>query len=167
MRVNQDITATKVRLVGVNGELLGILSRESALSKAEEAGTDMVEVAPNANPPVCRLMDYSKYKYAESKRQHELKLKQKQIQVKEIKFRPVTDDGDYAVKMRNIIRFIQEGNKVKVTLRFRGREITHQEFGIALLKRVEEDLKDKAIIEVFPKMEGRQITMILAPSKKK
>lgn len=153
-------------MVGVEGEPLGIVSLAEAFAKAEEADIDLVEIAPNAAPPVCRLMDYGKFKYAESKRQHEVKLKQKQVVVKEIKFRPGTDDGDYNIKVRNIIRFIQEGDKAKITLRFRGREITHQEFGMALLKRVEADLKEYAIVEQYPKMEGRQMVMVLGPIKK-
>jgi translation initiation factor IF-3 len=128
---------------------------------------DLVEIAPQASPPVCRLMDYGKFKYAESKRQHEAKMKQKQVHVKEIKFRPGTDEGDYKIKLRNITRFIEDGDKAKITLRFRGREITHQELGMALLKRVEEDTKEFAQVEQFPKMEGRQMVMVLAPAKKK
>ncbi len=153
-------------MVGIEGEPLGIMSLREAFAKAEEADIDLVEIAPNANPPVCRLMDYGKFKYAESKRQHEIKLKQKQVQVKEIKFRPGTDDGDYNIKVRNIIKFIQDGDKAKITLRFRGREITHQEFGLALLRRVEADTKEVAIVEQFPKMEGRQMVMVLAPQRK-
>ena len=130
------------------------------------ADIDLVEIAPNAEPPVCRLMDYGKFKYAESKKQHEVKLKQKQVSIKEVKFRPGTDDGDYAIKVRNIIRFIQDGDKAKITLRFRGREITHQEFGLALLRRVEADTKDVAVVEQFPKMEGRQMVMVLGAPKK-
>jgi translation initiation factor IF-3 len=137
-----------------------------AFAKAEEADIDLVEIAPNAEPPVCRLMDYGKFKYAESKKQHEVKLKQKQVSIKEVKFRPGTDDGDYAIKVRNIIRFIQDGDKAKITLRFRGREITHQEFGLALLRRVEADTKDVAVVEQFPKMEGRQMVMVLGAPKK-
>lgn len=152
--------------MGVDGEPLGIVSLAEAFAKAEEADIDLVEIAPNAAPPVCRLMDYGKFKYAESKRQHEVKLKQKQVSVKEIKFRPGTDDGDYAIKVRNIIRFINDGDKAKITLRFRGREITHQELGLALLRRVEADTKDVAVVEQFPKMEGRQMVMVLAPPKK-
>jgi translation initiation factor IF-3 len=153
-------------LVGIEGEPLGILTLAEAFAKAEEADIDLVEIAPNAVPPVCRLMDYGKFKYAESKKQHEVKLKQKQVQVKEIKFRPGTDDGDYAIKVRNIIRFIEDGDKAKITLRFRGREITHQEFGLALLRRVEADTKEVAVVEQFPKMEGRQMVMVLGPHKK-
>lgn len=150
----------------MEGEPLGIVSLSEALAKAEEIDIDLVEIAPQAAPPVCRLMDYGKFKYAESKRQHEARLKQKQVQVKEVKFRPGTDDADYNMKVRNLIRFLQEGDKAKVTLRFRGREITHQEFGLALLKRVEADLQEYAVVEQFPKMEGRQMVMVLGPHKK-
>ncbi len=133
---------------------------------AEEAEVDLVEIAPQAKPPVSRLMDYGKFKYQQSKRQHEAKLKQKQIQVKEIKFRPGTDEGDYQIKLRNLIRFLEEGDKAKVTLRFRGREMAHQELGLAQLKRVEADLAEYAVVEQFPKMEGRQMVMMLAPKRK-
>ncbi|ABE50269.1 bacterial translation initiation factor 3 (bIF-3) [Methylobacillus flagellatus KT] len=150
----------------MDNEPLGIVTLNEAFAKAEEADTDLVEIAPQASPPVCRLMDYGKYKYAESKRQHEARLKQKQVQVKEVKFRPGTDEGDYQVKLRNLIRFLQEGDKAKVTLRFRGREITHQEIGLALLRRVEADLAEYAVVEQFPKMEGRQMVMVLSPQKK-
>lgn len=153
-------------MIGVSGEQLGVVGLADALSKAEEADIDLVEIAPQATPPVCRLMDYGKFKYAESKRQHEAKLKQKQVQVKEVKFRPGTDDGDYNVKLRNLIRFLQDGDKAKITLRFRGREITHQELGLALLKRVEADLVEYAVVEQFPKMEGRQMVMVLSPIRK-
>ncbi len=153
--------------MGVEGESLGIVSITEALQKAEELDIDLVEIAPQAEPPVCRLMDYGKFKYAESKRQHEAKMKQKQVHIKEVKFRPGTDEGDYKIKLRNITRFIEDGDKAKITLRFRGREITHQELGMALLKRVEEDTKEVAQVEQFPKMEGRQMVMVLAPAKKK
>ncbi len=166
VRINGDITAPQIRLVGVDGEALGIVTLAEAFAKAEEADIDLVEIAPQAAPPVCRLMDYGKFKYAESKKQHEARLKQKQVQVKEVKFRPGTDEGDYNVKLRNLIRFLQEGDKAKITLRFRGREITHQELGLALLKRVEADLQEYAVVEQFPKMEGRQMVMVLAPHKK-
>ncbi|ACT49966.1 MULTISPECIES: translation initiation factor IF-3 [Methylovorus] len=166
IRINGDITAQQIRLVGVDGEPLGIMSLNEAFAKAEEADIDLVEIAPQAQPPVCRLMDYGKFKYAESKRQHEARLKQKQVQVKEVKFRPGTDEGDYQVKLRSLIRFLQEGDKAKITLRFRGREITHQELGLALLKRVEADLQEHAVVEQFPKMEGRQMVMVLGPHKK-
>ena len=150
----------------MEGEQLGIVSLRQALTLAEEAEIDLVEIAPQAVPPVCRLMDYGKFKYHESKKQHEARLKQKQVQVKEVKFRPGTDEGDYQVKLRNLIRFLEEGDKAKVTLRFRGREITHQELGLALLKRVEADLQEYAVTEQFPKMEGRQMVMVLGPHKK-
>ena len=160
------ITAPQVRLIGAEKEPLGIVSIAEALRLADEAELDLVEISPLADPPVCRIMDIGKFKYAESKKQHEVKLKQKQVQVKEIKFRPGTDDGDYAIKVRNIIRFIEDGDKAKITLRFRGREITHQEFGLALLRRVEADTKEVALVEQFPKMEGRQMVMVLGPHKK-
>ncbi len=166
VRINGDIVASEVRVVGLEGEQLGIMRLMDALRRAEEEEVDLVEIAPTAKPPVCRLMDYGKYKYRESKRQHEAKVKQKQIQVKEIKFRPGTDDGDYAIKVRNLIRFLNEGDKTKVTLRFRGREMTHQELGYNLLKRVEADLMPHGVVEQFPKMEGRQMVMVLAPRKK-
>ncbi len=137
-----------------------------ALTMAEEAGVDLVEIAPMATPPVCRLMDFGKFKYQEAKRAHEAKLKQKQIQVKEVKFRPATDDNDYAIKLRNLTKFLQEGDKAKITLRFRGREMAHQEFGIRMLERIKADLEEHAIVEQFPKMEGRQLVMVLAPNKK-
>jgi len=156
----------EIRLIGVEGEPLGIVSLQSALKMAEDAEIDLVEIAPTAQPPVCRLMDYGKFKYQESKKQHEAKLKQKQIQVKEVKFRPGTDEGDYQVKLRNLMRFLEEGDKTKITLRFRGREMTHQEIGLRLLKRVEADLLEIGVVEQFPKMEGRQMIMVLSPKKK-
>jgi translation initiation factor IF-3 len=165
-RVNEEITAPEIRLIGVDGEQLGVVSLQQALALAEENEIDLVEIAPTAQPPVCRLMDYGKFKYRESKKKHEAKLKQKQIQVKEIKFRPGTDEGDYQVKLRNLIRFLQDGDKTKITLRFRGREMTHQEIGMRLLKRVEADLVEYGQVEQFPKLEGRQMVMVLAPLKK-
>jgi translation initiation factor IF-3 len=134
---------------------------------AEEAEVDLVEIAPQADPPVCRLMDYGKFKYQEQKRQHEARLKQKVIQVKEVKFRPGTDEGDYAVKLRNLRRFLEEGDKAKITLRFRGREMAHQEFGVRLLERVRNDIDDLAVVEQMPRLEGRQMIMVVAPRKKK
>ncbi len=151
----------------MEGEQLGIVPLREALAKADEAELDLVEIAPQAQPPVCRIMDYGKFKYQESKRQHEAKLKQKQIQVKEVKFRPGTDENDYQVKLRSLVRFLGEGDKAKVTLRFRGREMAHQEFGLELLKRVENDLVELGVVEQFPKLEGRQMIMVLAPKKKK
>ena len=142
------------------------MTAQVALRMAEEAGVDLVEIAPLAKPPVCRIMDYGKFKYAEAKKAHEAKLKQKQIQVKEVKFRPGTDEGDYQIKLRNLVRFLQDGDKTKVTLRFRGREMAHQEFGVRLLERVKADLEPYGTVEQFPKMEGRQLVMVLAPLKK-
>ena len=133
---------------------------------AEEAGSDLVEIAPTAKPPVCRIMDYGKFKYQEQKRAHEAKLKQKQVQVKEIKLRPGTDENDYQIKLRNMMRFLEEGDKVKVTLRFRGREMAHQEFGMRQLERIKTDLEEQGQVEQMPKMEGRQMVMIIGPSKK-
>ena len=134
---------------------------------AEQSDVDLVEIAPNADPPVCRMMDYGKFKYQEQKRQAEARAKQKVIQVKEVKFRPATDEGDYQVKLRNLKRFLDEGDKAKVTLRFRGREITHQELGMALLQRIRDDLGDLIVVEQFPKLEGRQMIMMIAPGRKK
>jgi translation initiation factor IF-3 len=155
-----------VRLVGIEGEPIGIVPIEEAMRQAEAAEIDLVEIAPTAKPPVCRLMDYGKFKYRESKKAHEAKLKQKQIQVKEVKFRPGTDEGDYKIKVRNLTRFLTEGDKTKVTLRFRGREMAHQEIGMQLLKRIEADLKEVGVVEQWPKLEGRQMIMILGPKKK-
>ena len=135
------------------------------MARAEAAELDLVEIAPMAKPPVCRVMDYGKFKYREAKKQHEAKLKLKQIQVKEVKFRPGTDEGDYQIKLRNLIRFLGEGDKAKITLRFRGREMAHQEFGIRLLERIRTDLEPHALVEQFPRMEGRQMVMLLAPKK--
>jgi len=154
-----------VRLVGPDNEPLGIVPIAEALAKAEAAELDLVEIAPTAKPPVVRIMDYGKFKYRESKKQHEAKLKLKQIQVKEVKFRPGTDEGDYKIKLRNLVRFLQEGDKAKITLRFRGREMAHQEFGVRLLERVRTDLEPYAVVESFPRMEGRQMVMLLAPKK--
>jgi translation initiation factor IF-3 len=165
-RINGEITTPEVRLVGVEGEQLGIVKIVDALRQAEEADLDLVEIAPTAQPPVCKIMDYGKFKYQESKKQHEAKLKQKQVQIKEIKFRPGTDEGDYQIKLRNLIKFLEEGDKTKITLRFRGREMAHQEIGMAQLRRVSTDLAELAIVEQFPKMEGRQLVMMLAPKKK-
>ncbi len=165
-RINGEINAPEVRLVGTDGAQLGIVRIGEALRQAEEADLDLVEIAPMAQPPVCKIMDYGKFKYQESKRQHEAKLKQKQVQIKEVKFRPGTDEGDYQIKLRNLIRFLEDGDKTKVTLRFRGREMAHQEIGMEQLKRVSADLAELAVVEQFPKMEGRQLVMMLAPKKK-
>jgi translation initiation factor IF-3 len=152
--------------VAENGDQLGIVAVGDALKMAEEQNVDLVEIAPLAVPPVCKLMDYGKFRYREQKKAHEAKLKQKQIQVKEVKFRPGTDEGDYKIKVRNLVQFLEEGDKAKVTLRFRGREMAHQEFGVRLLERVRKDLEATAIIEQFPRLEGRQMVMVLAPKKK-
>jgi len=165
-RINEEISAPEVRLIGAAGEQIGIVSLAAANKMAEEAGVDLVEIAPTAKPPVCRLMDYGKYKYHEAKKRHEAKLKQRQIQIKEVKFRPGTDEGDYQIKLRNLIRFLEEGDKTKVTLRFRGREMAHQEFGVKLLERVRTDLDPYGVVEQFPKLEGRQMVMVLSPKKK-
>ncbi len=155
-----------MRLIGLEGEQLGITKTVDALRSAEQENVDLVEIAPNADPPVCRLMDYGKFKYQEQKRQAEARAKQKIIQVKEVKFRPGTDEGDYQVKLRNLKRFLDEGDKAKVTLRFRGREMAHQELGMKVLERVRDDLLDMAVVEAMPKLEGRQMVMVLAPKKK-
>jgi translation initiation factor IF-3 len=156
-----------VRLNGPENEPLGIVSIQEALRLSAEHDVDLVEIAPTAQPPVCRLMDYGKFKYQEQKKAAEAKSKQKIIEVKEVKFRPGTDDGDYNIKMRNLRRFIAEdGDKGKVTLRFRGREITHQDIGMRMLERIRDELADVALVEQFPKLEGRQMIMVLAPKKK-
>jgi translation initiation factor IF-3 len=165
-RINREITAPEVRLVAENGDQLGIKTVPEALRLAEEANVDLVEIAPLANPPVCKLMDYGKFRYREQKKEHEAKRKQKQIQVKEIKFRPGTDEGDYKIKLGKLIQFLDEGDKAKVTLRFRGREMAHKEFGERLLERVRKDLDAHGMVEQFPKLEGRQMVMVLAPKKK-
>ncbi|EMI5489632.1 translation initiation factor IF-3 [Providencia stuartii] len=166
-RINDEIRVNEVRLTGLDGEQLGVMSVRDALEKAEEAGVDLVEISPNAEPPVCRIMDYGKFLYEKSKSQKEQKKKQKVVQVKEIKFRPGTDEGDYQVKLRNLIRFLEDGDKAKVTLRFRGREMAHQQIGMEVLNRIKADLDELAVVESFPsKIEGRQMIMVLAPKKK-
>ena len=159
--------APEVRLIGPENEPLGVVSIAEALRMAGEADVDLVEVVAAANPPVCRLIEYGKFKYHEQKKAAEAKSKQKVIEVKEIKFRPGTDDSDYNIKMRNIRRFLDEGDKCKVTLRFRGREITHQELGLALLQRIRDELADLIQVEQFPKLKGRQMIMMIAPGRKK
>jgi len=156
-----------VRLTGIDGESIGVVSIDEATRIANDAGVDLVEISPNAEPPVCRVMDYGKYLFEKSKAAKDQKKKQKQIQIKEVKFRPGTDEGDYQVKLRNLTRFLEEGNKGKVTLRFRGREMAHQNLGIDLLNRIKGELEDLAVCESFPnRVEGRQMTMMLAPKKK-
>ncbi|WP_073961043.1 translation initiation factor IF-3 [Sodalis-like endosymbiont of Proechinophthirus fluctus] len=166
-RINREIRAADVRLTGIDGEQIGIISLNEAIEKAEEYGVDLVEISPNAEPPVCRIMDYGKFLYEKSKSAKEQKKKQKIIQVKEIKFRPGTDEGDYQIKLRNLVRFLEDGDKAKITLRFRGREMAHQQIGIEVLNRVRDDLSELAVVESFPsKIEGRQMIMVLAPKKK-
>ena len=155
-----------MRLISQTGEQLGVVSTREAMDMAAEQDVDLVEISPTAKPPVCKLMDFGKFKYEQAKKRDEAKKKQKQVQIKEIKVRPGTDDGDYNIKMRNINRFLEDGDKVKVTLRFRGREMAHQELGAQLLKRVEADLAEVGSVEQFPKMEGRQMVMMIAPKKK-
>jgi translation initiation factor IF-3 len=165
-RVNGEINAPEVRLLGEDGEQIGIVSLRQALEAADEAGLDLVEIAPLARPPVCRVMDYGKFKYQEAKKAHDAKLKQKQVQVKEVKLRPGTDENDYQIKLRNLKRFLEEGDKAKITLRFRGREMAHQEFGLRQLERIKGDLEAVGAVEQMPKMEGRQMVMIVAPIRK-
>ena len=165
-RVNDDIDASEIRLIGLEGEQIGVVSLSEAMDAAADAGVDLVEISPNAEPPVCRVMDYGKFIYEKSKQQKEQKKKQKQIQVKEVKFRPGTDEGDYQVKLRNLRRFLEGGDKAKVTIRFRGREMAHQELGIELLERIKNDLDEVSNCESFPRRaEGRQMIMVLAPNK--
>jgi len=155
-----------VRLIDAEGEQAGIVSLAAAQQLAEEAEMDLVEVSPDAAPPVCRIMDYGKFLFEENKKRHAAKKKQKQIHIKEVKFRPGTEEGDYQVKLRNLSRFLNNGDKTKITLRFRGREMAHQDLGMKLLKRVEQDLEELATVEQFPKMEGRQMVMVMSPKKK-
>ena len=166
-RKNQEIRVPRVRVIGSDGEMIGVLSRDEALRMAEEEGLDLVEIQPNADPPVCKIMDFGKFKFELQKKANEAKKKTKQVEIKEVKFRPVTDEGDYQIKLRNLRRFLEEGDKGKVTLRFRGREITHQEIGMRLLERVRDDLTDCSVVENMPKLEGRQMIMVLGPKKKK
>jgi translation initiation factor IF-3 len=163
--MNEQISVNEVRLIGQNGEQVGVVSLQDALSRAASAELDLVEIVPTAKPPVCRIMDYGKFKFEQSKKAHQAKRRQKQIHVKEVKFRPVTEEGDYQVKLRNLIRFLQDGDKAKVTMRFRGREITHQELGVEFLKRIEKDLAEVGVVEQFPQMEGRQMVMVLSPKR--
>lgn len=165
-RRNDEIEAPEVRVIAADGEQIGIKSRAEALALAGDAEMDLVEVVPNAEPPVCRIMDYGKFRFEQAKKSQVSRKKQKQIQLKEVKFRPGTEEADYQVKMRNVHRFIDNGDKVKVTLRFRGREMAHQELGLQLLQRVEEDMGDEVIIEQRPKLEGRQMVMVMAPKRR-
>ena len=166
-RVNENIICSEVRLIGSDGDNVGLVSPEKALELSEEAGLDLVEISPNASPPVCKIMDYGKYKYEQQKRESEARKNQKIIEVKEIKFRPGTDTHDYEVKMRSVTKFLEKGDKVKITMRFRGREMAHQELGRELLERVAADIEDYGKIENIPKMEGRQMTMMIGPTSSK
>ncbi len=166
-RLNREIQAPEVRLSGPDNEPIGVVSLAEALRMAGDLDVDLVEIASTANPPVCRLVDYGKFKYQEQKRAAEAKAKQTVIEIKEVKFRPGTDDGDYNIKLRNIRRFLADGDKCKITLRFRGREITHQQLGMDLLNRLRDDLGDTIQMESFPKLEGRQMIMMIAPARKK
>ena len=164
-RVNGEIRAERLRLIGEDGTQLGIVSVDEALAEAEQRGFDVVEMSPNADPPVCRLMDYGKFQFQQSKKRQAARRRQQQTQIKEVKFRPGTDDGDYRVKLRNLRRFLHHGHKIKVTLWFRGREMAHQELGLKLLQRVEGDLEEEAKVEQFPKLEGRRLAMVMTPRK--
>ena len=155
-----------MRLISITGEQLGVVTVREALAMAEEQDVDLVEISPTAKPPVCKLMDFGKYKYEQAKKRDEAKKKQKQVQIKEIKFRPGTDEGDYNIKMRNITRFLEDGDKVKVNIRFRGREMRHQELGMELARRVQNDVAEIAVVDQFPRMEGRQMNMMISPKKK-
>ncbi len=166
-RINAEIRVPEVRLIDSEGEQLGVVKIAEALQKAEEADLDLVEIAPDAQPPVCRIMDYGKFRYQEQKRQQEARAKQKTVNVKEVKFRPATDEGDYQVKLRNVRRFIESGDKAKITLRFRGREMAHQKLGMQVLERVKDDLGELVQVESMPKLEGRQMVMVLAPKRTK
>ena len=156
----------RVRVIGADAEQLGILTRDEALALAHDAGMDLVEIQPNGDPPVCRIMDYGKFKFEAQKKQQAAKKKQKQVEIKEVKFRPVTDVGDYQIKLRNMLRFLEDGDKVKVTIRFRGREMSHQDLGRALVQKIQDDVADVALIESYPRLEGRQMTMMIGPKKK-
>ena len=166
-RINEQINVPEVRLIDVDGNQAGVVSTREALRAAEESSLDLVEISPSAKPPVCRIMDYGKFLFEVSKKQAEARKKQKQIQVKELKFRPTTEDGDYQVKLRNLIRFLNHGDKVKVTLRFRGREVAHQDLGMKILERLQLDTAEFAVVEQQAKREGRQLLMVLSPKKTK
>ncbi|MCL4134963.1 UNVERIFIED_CONTAM: hypothetical protein GTU68_045402, partial [Idotea baltica] len=164
-RANERINAPEIRLIGADGENIGVVTPQRGLELAEQAGLDIVEISPNAKPPVCKIMDLGKFKYEQQKREAEARKNQKTIEIKEVKFRPNTDKHDFEVKMRNVIKFLENGDKVKVTMRFRGREMAHQNLGLDLLKRVEEAVGELGKVENRPKTEGRQMTMMIGPSK--
>lgn len=156
----------RVRVIGADGEMVGVLSRDEALRMASDDGLDLVEIQPNADPPVCRIMDFGKFRFEMQKKASAARKKTKQVEIKEVKFRPTTDDGDYAIKLRNMRRFIEEGDKIKITIRFKGREMAHTELGVQMIQRLEEDLKEEVVIESRPRLEGRQMVMMVAPKKK-
>ena len=166
-RLNEDITAPEVRLIGADGAQVGVVELSTALESAQQASLDLVEISPDAEPPVCKIMDYGKHVFDIKKKLALQKKKQKQTQVKEMKFRPGTDEGDYQIKLRSLVRFLENGDKAKVTLRFRGREMAHKELGMEMMQRVEADLSELAQVEQYPKLEGRQMTMVMAPLSKK
>ena len=155
-----------MRVIGAEGEQVGILSRDEALAMAQESGLDLVEIQPNGDPPVCRIMDFGKFKFEQQKKAHAARKKTKQVEIKELKFRPTTDIGDYTIKLRNLRRFLEEGDKVKITIRFRGREMTHQELGRAMVDKISAEIAEEAVIEQYPRMEGRLMVMMIAPKKK-
>ena len=153
-------------MIGADGEMVGVLSRDEAIALAEESGMDLVEIQPTADPPVCRIMDYGKFKFEAQKKANAAKKKQKIVEIKELKFRPTTDEGDYNIKLRNLRRFLEEGDKVKVNIRFKGREMAHQELGMQMAARIEKDLAEEVVIEQRPRLEGRQMIMMVAPKRK-
>ncbi|WP_240097214.1 translation initiation factor IF-3 [Thermomonas flagellata] len=165
-RRNHEIRVPRVRVIGSNGEMIGVLSRDEALRMAEDEELDLVEIQPNADPPVCKIMDFGKFRFEQQKKASEARKKQKQVEIKELKFRPVTDEGDYQIKLRKMREFLAEGDKVKVNIRFRGREMSHQELGREMAARIEADLGDDIVIESRPRLEGRQMVMMIAPKKK-
>ncbi|MFK7893029.1 MAG: translation initiation factor IF-3 [Granulosicoccus sp.] len=164
-RKNEEIDVPEVRLISAEGEQIGVVPIDRALATAVESGLDLVEISPNVSPPVCKIMDHGRFKFEANKKQNAGRKKQKTAQLKEIKFRPGTEDGDYQVKLKNLVRFLEQGDKTKITLRFRGREMAHRELGAKLLKRVEQDLAELGTVEQFPKLEGRQMVMVMAPKK--
>ena len=165
-RRNNEIRVPRVRVIGSDGEMIGVLSRDEALRMAEEEDLDLVEIQPNADPPVCKIMDFGKFKFELQKKANEAKKKSKQVEIKEVKFRPVTDEGDYQIKLRKMREFLVEGDKIKVNIRFRGREMSHQELGRQMAGRIEADLGEDIVIESRPRLEGRQMVMMIAPKKK-
>lgn len=165
-RRNREIRVPNMRVIGANGEQIGVLTRDEALKMAEDIGLDLVEIQPNVDPPVCRIMDFGKFKFEQQKKAHAAKRKQKVVEIKEVKFRPTTDSGDYGIKLRNARRFLEEGDKVKLTIRFRGRELAHVELGDAMIKRLATDLAEDAIIESYPKLTGKDMVMMIAPKRK-